>query len=60
MSKYFLYNKSKNIKPIYDKEIDLSSIAEWIACGFFRQWEFYKRKYFLEDSISIEKLVLCS
>ena len=35
MSKYFLYNKSKNIKPIYDKEIDLSSIAEWIACGFF-------------------------
>ena len=50
MSKYFLYNKSKNIKPIYDKEIDLSSIAEWIACGFFLgSRNFTKRKYFLED-----------
>ena len=47
MSNYILYNQSKDIKPSYDKGIDLTSIAEWIACGFFLgNGNFTKRKYF--------------
>ena len=50
MSNFILYNQLKNIKPSYDKGIDLTSIAEWIACGFFLgNGNFTKRKYFLDE-----------
>ena len=32
---YITYNQTKNINPNYNNDIDLKSIAEWIACGFF-------------------------
>ena len=36
--------KEKILIISYDGDIDLCSIAEWIACGFFRRKEFHKTK----------------
>ena len=33
--KYIFNNETKNICPDYSGKLDLPSIAEWIACGFF-------------------------
>ena len=44
--KYFFYNSRKNVNPKYEDDIDLRSIAEWIACGFFLgDKNFTKLKY---------------
>jgi len=43
---YIVYDKRKNISHNYDGDIDLPSIAEWIACGFFLDDKnFTKQKY---------------
>ena len=33
--KYIYYNRNKSSTSNYEGSIDLKSIAEWIACGFF-------------------------
>ena len=44
--KYIFYNPRKNVNPKYEDDIDLRSIAEWIACGFFLgDKNFTKLKY---------------
>ena len=54
--KYISYNKTKNIKPGYGKDLDLISIAEWIACGFFLgDGNFTKRLNSQEKFISNKK-----
>ncbi len=35
LKNYIFYNRIKNTSPNYNNDIDLPSIAEWIACGFF-------------------------
>ena len=46
LKKYIIYNKTKNISPNEHGDIDLRSIAEWIACGFFLgDKNFTKQKY---------------
>ena len=44
--KYIFYNPRKNVNPKYEDDIDLRSVAEWIACGFFLgDKNFTKLKY---------------
>ena len=44
--KYIFNNETKNISPDYSGDLDLPSIAEWIACGFFLgDQNFTKVKY---------------
>ena len=46
LKKYIYYNKTRNISPDYEGNLDLQSIAEWIACGFFLgDTNFTKTKY---------------
>ncbi len=49
---YIFFDHTKNIKPNYNNDIDLRSIAEWIACGFFlgdknfTKFEYDQKNYF--------------
>ena len=53
--KYIFYNKRKNISHNYDGDIDLRSIAEWIACGFFLgDKNFTKQEYRQEADFNCE------
>ena len=54
--KYISYNRLKNNIPNYDKDLDLISIAEWIACGFFLgNGNFTKRRHSQEKFINNKK-----
>ena len=51
ISKYIFYNKGKSSDYEYEGDIDLCSIAEWIACGFFLgNKNFTKQKYGQESN----------
>ncbi len=53
LNDYIFYNKTKNINPYYNNDLDLRSIAEWIACGFFLgDKNFTKFKYEQENHFS--------
>ena len=55
VKKYIFYDRKININHKYDGEIDLYSIAEWIACGFFLGGNnFTKQKYRQETDFSYE------
>ena len=55
IKKYIFYNKRKNINHSYEGDIDLYSIAEWIACGFFLgDNNFTKQKYGQKTDFSCE------
>ena len=47
--KYFYYNKTQNGISNYEGSLDLSSIAEWIACGFFLGNKNFTKSEFLEE-----------
>ena len=47
--KYIYYNKSKISASNYEGSIDLQSIAEWIACGFFLGNKNFTKSEFEEE-----------